>query len=184
MARNIRNSVSLPTNYIFDVSQLYEVDVKSAEFKELLVRLYQNVNAMNMAINAKESSYYDLNEFINNQFFFPNPQYNSGVTNTLKPNYRSVIRKVFNFPQVAGVALGPGTTTIAHNIAISSGTSFTRIYGTASDRTSNNYYPLPWASAAGLTNIELLVNATDISVTNNSGIVFDVCYVILEFLTN
>jgi hypothetical protein len=34
----------VPTSYVWDVARLYEIDVNSDEFKELLVRLYQNLN--------------------------------------------------------------------------------------------------------------------------------------------
>ena len=38
------NGAYVVTTNVWDVSQLYSIDVKSPEFQELLVRLYQNVN--------------------------------------------------------------------------------------------------------------------------------------------
>ena len=51
----------VPTTFILDVAKIQEVNVNSEEFKELLVRLYQNLNRMSLVLNVKESAYYALN---------------------------------------------------------------------------------------------------------------------------
>lgn len=155
---------------VWDVARLQEVDVQSPEFKELLVRLYQNVNSIVIALNLKDSAYYVNQEFVTGQLFF------NSVDQT-QLGLRAVFRKVINIG-----ALGAGVTTIAHGLAITNTWKFTRIYGVASDTVGFNYYPLPWASAAGATNIELKVNLNNVVITNNSGINFTDCYTVLEFV--
>lgn len=180
MANSTQYGAFVNTTSVWDVQQLQQVDVTSPEFKELLVRLYQNVNNIALILNIKDTGMYQTSEFVNGQLFFPNPN-NSSMTAAYPAN-RQIFRKVINFPQVLGVALGAGATAINHNINVTAATTFTRIYGVANDTAGNNYYPLPWASAAGATNIEVVVNATQVVVTNNSGITFDFCYVILEYI--
>lgn len=169
----------IPTSYVWDTAQLYSIDVNSPQFKELLVRLYQNLNRMALSLNIKDSGYYDTQEFVNSQLFFPNPANSSATTNAA--NYRQVFRKVFNFGALPNAA----TKTLAHGITVTPTTTFTRIYGCASDTTGSNYIPLPYAAVAALNqNIELKVDATNISVItgiNRSN--FNVCYVILEWIT-
>ena len=160
---------------VWDVARLQDIDVNTPEFKELLVRLYQNINNIVMLLNIKDTGYYTLQEFLNGQAFFPNPLLSS--TTPQAPTFRQVFRKTFNIG-----ALPAGVTTVAHNLTIQAAWSFTRIYGVASDTIGFNYYPLPFASAGGAANIELRVDLTNIIITNNSGVVFDKCYVVLEYI--
>lgn len=167
MSNNTTGS-SIPILFNFDVTEV--PDVTTPEFKELQVRLYQFINTMAVAINVRDGGYYPQYEYVNGQQFFPNPTINPTI-------YRSVFRKVINVG-----ALGAGATAVNHNIPITIGYTFTRIYGAASDTVGNNYYPLPFASAGGAANIELRVTATQIIITNNSGIAFNFCYVVVEYM--
>ncbi len=171
------NGAYVVTTNVWDVSQLYSIDVKSPEFKELLVRLYQNINNIANVLNIKDSGLYPTSEFVTSQSYFPDPAFTSSSTTT--PVFRPVFRLVINFP----AGLGPGVTAINHNITITANYSFVKIYATASDNIGFNYYPIPWASAAGATNIEIRVTATQVIITNNSGIVFTNCYAVLEYIT-
>lgn len=180
MATSQQYGAFVPSTFILDVAQLQQANVNSPEFKELLVRLYQNLNLMCNVLNIKDTALYPLQELVNGQLWFPNPL-NTSATAAI-PSERQVIRKVFNLPVIAGAALPVGVTTILHNITVTPKTTFTRIYGVANDTTGNNYYPIPWASAAGVTNIEIRLNATQIIITNNSGVAFNNCYVIVEFI--
>lgn len=168
----------VPTTNVWDVAQLYEVDVNSREFKELLVRLYQNLNVMSVVINNKDSALYTTQEFVNGQLFFQNPALTSQTTST--PALRQVIRLVINF----GALPNTGTKSVAHGLTINNSYTFTRIYGCASDTTGLNYIPLPYASPTLVNNIELRVNSTNVVVTTGSNRSnFNVCYIILEYLT-
>ena len=169
----------VPTTNVWDVAQLYEIDVTSPAFKELLVRLYQNVNLIALALNTKDSGIYDVNQFVNGQIFFPNPV-NSSATQTT-PEFRQVYRLVINF----GALPNAGVKTVAHGIVVNTATTFTRIYGAASDTTAFSYIPLPYASVTAVgNNIELSVDATNVTIdtgtTNRSN--YDTCYVVLEYM--
>ena len=157
---------------VFDVARLYEIDVNSEEFKELLVRLYQNVNNIALALNLKRSALYLLEEFNTSaQYFDP-------VTNNqllLRPEFS----RTYNIGPLAA-----GVTNTAHGLIIGATWNFVRIYGAATDNIGRNYYGLGFASAGGATNIELRVDAANIVITNNSGINFTSCIVTLEYLKN
>jgi hypothetical protein len=174
------------TSYIWDVARLHEIEVNSPEFKELLVRLYQNLANIANVLNIKDSGYYNVLEFVNGQLFFPNPNFDSQTSQTA--TYRQVIRKVINF----GPLPNTGTKSVAHGITciafsagppIVPGTTFTRIYATATDNTGLNYIPIPYASPILANNIELSVDSTNVTITTGSNRSnFNICLVILEFL--
>jgi hypothetical protein len=52
---------------VFDIDLLASTDVTEPAFKELLVRLYQNINRIRLSLNLKDSAYYIENEFLNGQ---------------------------------------------------------------------------------------------------------------------
>lgn len=162
---------------VWDVTQLYTTDVTTPEFKELLVRLYQNINLISLALNLKDTGYYTLTEFVNGQAFFPNPTLSS--TTAANPVFRQVFRKVINFGALPNTA----TKSVAHGITITNTFTFTRIYGAASDTTGMNYIPLPYASPVLANNIELNVDAINVNVTTGSNRTnFNECYIILEYI--
>lgn len=169
----------VPSNYIWDVQQLYEVDVKSPEFKELLVRLYQNINNIALVLNIKDSGIYNTSQFVNSQIFFPNPALNSSTSQT--PEFRQVYRTVINFGALPNTA----TKSVPHNITCTTSTSFTRIYACASKPTvAFGYLPIPYASATAVANnIELNVDATNVNITTAADYsAYTITYVILEYL--
>jgi hypothetical protein len=176
------------TTQNFDVQEIYATSVTSPAFKELLVRLYQNLNKMAINLNLKDTGYYDTSEFINGQSFFPAPNVDSSTSSRLA--YRQVFRKVLNFfpppipPALPGhLPNAPGTVDIAHNITINNGYSFTRIYGAVSDPVGLNFLPLPYASPTLADNIELRVDGTKVYITvGKDRKEFTVCYVILEYI--
>jgi hypothetical protein len=169
----------IQSTQVWDPSILKDIKIDSPQFKELLIRMYQNLSLMASAVNNKDTGLYDTQEFVTGQTLFPNPAYDSTTSST--PERRNTFRKTFDVG-----ALGAGLTTIAHGLPISDAWTFTRIYGAASlyDAVPANckYYPIPWASAAGATNIELKVDGTNILITNNSGVAFTHCYVVLEYM--
>lgn len=162
---------------VFDVGLLYSTEVTSPEFKELIVRLAQQVNNHALCLNTKESGYYLPNLFANGKLF-----YNTKSDNQLN------LRPGFTVWVITG-ALAAGVNTIPHgltigiNVPVGDIWTFYKISGAASDFASSNYYPLPFAGATG-NNIEVRVNATDIIITNNSGQTFSDSSIILELLMN
>lgn len=167
----------VPTTQVWDVGDIQNLDVNSPEFKELVVRLYQNINNIALVLNAKDTGIYNTGQFVNSQTWFPNPALTSASTTF--PAFRQVFRCVINFGAL------PNTTTksVAHGITITSSTTFTRIYATASDTTGLNYVGIPYASTTLANNIQLDVSSTNVTITtgvNRSN--FNICYVILEFI--
>lgn len=159
------------TTQVWELAQIANSKDISPDLKELLVRLYQQINNIALALNQKDSALYLNQEFVNSQNYF-----NLVSTNPL--DLRPVFRIVINIG-----ALAAGVTNTAHGLTITNTWKFTRIYGAASNTATSNYYPLPFAGAAG-NNIELRVNAANVVINNNSGVVFTDCYVVLEYLKN
>jgi hypothetical protein len=167
----------IPTTQVWDVSEVYSTEVTSPAFKELLVRLYQNINMQSISVNAKDSGYYNTSEFVNGQLFFPNPALDSSTATT--PTFRQVFRKVINFGALPNTA----AKTAAHGITVTDAVTFTRIYATATNTTAHAYIPIPYASSVLANNIELSVDGTNVTITTGSDrTAFNVTYVVLEYL--
>lgn len=167
----------VPTTNIWDIQQLQQLNI-DPQLKELLVRLYQNINTISLSLNTRDAGYYVEQEFLNGQVFFPNPSLSS--TTPQAPTMRQVFRKVINF----GALPNATTATVAHGIEIQDFYSFTRIYGTASDTTAMTYIPIPYSSAgAVISNIEISVDQNDVTIsTSDDYSSYNVCYVILEYI--
>lgn len=177
MSNSSQYGAFIQTTAVWDMALLESVDISSPEFKELLVRLYQNINNIALILNIKDTGMYQLSEFVNGQLFFPNPNNNS--TTAQLPANRQVFRKIINF----GVLPNAAVLSSPHNISVTSATTFTRIYGCASDTTGLTYIPLPYASNVAGNSIELSVSSTDVIITTGSNRSnYNVCYVLLEYL--
>lgn len=175
MARQTQGFL-VPTTDVWNVGPIYDLEI-SEPFKDILVRLYQNLNNISLSLNARDLGYYDTQEFLNSQVFFPNPAFNSSTP--VLASYRAVFRKVINF----GVLPNAGLKSVAHGITCLPSTSFTRIYATASDPVNFIYLPIPYASPTLVNNIELSVDGTNVNITTGSNrTAFTICYVILEYL--
>jgi hypothetical protein len=166
--QQINTGSYIPTTNVWDVSRIYDVEIGSPEFKELLVRLYQNINNIALVLNTKCTGYYINEEFVSGKIFF-NQASNDPLQ--LRPGFLKTINTG---------ALGAGVTAINHNIAVTNTFKFMFIYGTASNTGTLTYYSLPFAGAAG-NNIEVIVTATQIVITNNSGVTFTDSQVTLEY---
>lgn len=179
--------VYVNTTQVWDVvSRVQGMDVNSPEFKELLVRMYMDINRIALAVNQKESGYYVLapREFVDGNQWFSNPSLNS--TTEKVPALRNEFRTVLNVGALPNGPVNP-VKTVPHNIPVNSGFTFTRIYGVASDTTGLIYIPLPFASPTLTDAIELKVTATNVLITvdvtkNYSN--YTTCYIVLEYLKN
>lgn len=180
----------LPSTYTFDVARLQEIEVNSPEFKELLVRLYQNINNMILSLNMKESALYDnTNEFVTGAVYYPRP----GLTSTTQQEsaFRQEYRTTIDF----GALPNAGNKNVPHGIVFTSQMTFTQIYATATDTTNLQAIPIPYIDAGLVTvppptltpsplgNIQIYVDATDVWITTTANLTnFDQCIVILEYL--
>jgi hypothetical protein len=186
MANPLQSNVGsfIGTTNVWDVQKIKSVDVNSDEFKELLVRLYQNVNNIVLALNIKDVGYYSIPEFLNGQLFFPNPTLS--ISNAQSHAYRQVFRTVVNF----GALPNAGAKSVAHNIdintALPSNFSFTRIYGAASNGTSQtSFIPLPFSSPTLNQNIKLTVDNVNVNITTAIDYSsYVTTYVIVEYIKN
>lgn len=180
MANNINllTGAFVPSTNIWDVGEIYAIDNITPELRELLVRLYQNLNIMSLNVNIKDVGYYPTSPFMNGQLFFPNPNLNS--SSSTSPDYRPVFRKVV----ICGALPNAGLKTIPHYLPINSGVTATRIYGAASDTTGLTYIPLPYASPTLANNIELSVDANNVNITTGANRTnYNMSYVIIEYIT-
>ena len=148
MTNKYDSGAYIPTTTVMDVSEIYSTEVTSPEFKELLVRLYQNFNNLALAMNVKDTAIYDTEEFVSGQKFFPDPALDS--TSDTEPTQRNIFRKVIKFGALPDTA----TKSVAHGITIDANTTFTRIYGTSSDQAGLVYIPLPYSSTTLNENIK------------------------------
>ena len=158
----------VPSTNVWDVQQLLEVDIYTPEFKELLVRLYQNVNNIAIALNNKDSALYFQEEFLNSQVFF-NP-------NSVDPNnQRQVYRKVINFGALPNTA----TTSVAHGITFDANSNMTRFYGAATDPAGLTYIPIPSLQA------NLTADVTNVNITTTANLTnYTRTVVVLEYVKN
>lgn len=167
----------VPTTNVWDVGQLEDIDVTSPEFKELLVRLYQNLNLISLSLNARDAGYYNTSEFVSGQLFFPGIAANDTDSNA--NDFRQGMRMVVDF----GTLPNAGSKSVAHGIVVSASTTSTRIYAAATDPVSFAYIPIPYASPTLANNIELSVDATNVTITTGSNRTsFTRCIVVLEYL--
>lgn len=169
----------VPSTEIWQVVEdLSSTDPKSDQFKELIVRLALIVNRINLAVNTKETSIYDNSrEFVTSGQYFPNPTFYSGTPQS--PDPRTIYRTVINFGALPNTA----TKSVPHNITCTAATSFTRIYGAATNP-SNSYIPLPFVSATDVAhNIEVNVDTTNVNVITGANYsAYTTTYIVLEYL--
>lgn len=171
----------LPITEIYDVSdELSANNYNNASLAELLVRLYQNSNNIVEALNAKDAGFYDTQQVVCGQQFFPNP--NPANPQDMNWNYRPVIRKLVFYNSGLPNA---GTVAIPHGIDFTNAANatFTRIYGVANNPTTNSSLPLPYAHPTAANMISVDANFTNINVTTgNNRLAWTINYFVLEFL--
>ena len=176
--QQVNSGAYIQTTDILDAQLLYDLDVDSREFREVLVRIRTSLNKISVLLNLKDTGYYPRSEFVNGQSYFPNPLLSATGTSQTA-TYRQVYRLVINFGSLPNTA----TKSVAHGLTPDARWSFTRIYATASDTTSFAYIPIPYASPVLADNIAINVDATNVNITTGSDRTnFDTCYVVLEYL--
>lgn len=161
----------LPTTNIWDVLPEDAESVTIDMFKELLLRLHQNMNTTSNAVDLKVTGYYPLTEFVSGKSFFPDPTLDS--TTPQSPVQRQCFIKVINF----GTLPNSATKSVAHGLAINNTWSFTHIYATASNPTGLLYFPIP---TMGTT---ITVDVTNVNITTTANMTaYTKCYCVLEYL--
>ena len=171
----------LPETDTFDRSIIDNLNVDK-DLKESMIRLYQLANEICVTVNKKDTGLYIEEEFVNGQQWFQNKNLSS--TTAQRPEYRQVFRKVFNMGALPTAAGSP--TVINHGITFDSNTTFTRIYGTATNTTGFAAIPLPYVHATATSTIRLDVSATQVIITSGglNYSAYDTTYVVLEYIRN
>jgi len=149
-----------PTTNVWDVGEIYAADI-DPNIKEIMVRLYQNLNLMSILLNLKETGFYDLSEFVNGQLWFPNPKTKVTSFDTSDSIYRQDYTLVVYFPAL------PNNTfiQIAHNITVTSSTFWTYIGGAATNSTTFAGISLPYVSLVLADNVQVDVDNTYVTIT-------------------
>src|SRR5208337_2336002 len=178
MANEIPSGAFVTTTNVWDVQALYDTDINTPAFKELLVRLYQNVNNIANVLNLKDTGYYLQQPFVTGQLYFPNIALNSSTAASAE--FRPVWRYVVVFGQLPNA----GSKSVPHGLTINSATTNVGFYAECTDTTGLKYITLPYASASGIDNIQLDWDATNVTITTASDRRnFNICNVVLEYLT-
>jgi len=141
------------------------VDFEEKDFHGTLTSTYKKIAN---TVNTKTGGLYQPQELSNSeQFFTPsNPQIQ-----------RNVYRMTVDF----GSLPNNTTKTVPHGINFTSEFALTKLYGASTDADSLLYIPLPYASASG-SNIELLINASTVTIiTNSNRSNFIITYVVIEY---
>lgn len=159
----------VPTTQIWETSDITSLEVSSPEFKELLVRLYQNINTIALVLNTKVSGYFINQEFASGKLF-TNPATNDPMAYI--PGY------VIN---ILTGALGAGITAVNHGLTVTNLWKWISISGAATDSIGLVGYPITYGDPAG-NNIGVTVSATQVIINNASGIAFTSSNITLEYI--
>ena len=141
--------------------------------------LMEYLRANAYSLNDKDIGHYVLVSELNGQKWFSR----TGATNA--NTLRFAFRKVLNFGALPNAA----ATAVAHGITTNANTTFTRIYGCATDPGATSItsaIPIPFADPAVLANaIRIEVDATNVTITTAANYsAYSTCYVVLEWLQN
>lgn len=171
--------LSVPNTFVMDVAQLQEIDLDPA-FKELLVRLYQNLGLMCNALNKKTGGYYPSNnQFITGNSYFPDAVGTGIATGFVRSDYRPSFRVLVNF----GTLPNAGLKSVPHGITVTANTTWVMIQGWATDPVGLTGIPIPYASSTAASIVELYVDATNVNVITNGDLTnYTTTLILLEFM--
>ena len=177
--------VYIPTTEIWNTSEVEQAKIENAALKQLLVNMYMKLNRMATSIEAREFGAYPLDETMNGQKWFADPDLNSTTATTAAQ--RQAFRKVIIMPPLPS-AIPPATAVIsvAHGISVTANTFFTRLWAMAHNPTINSFLPIPYAFPQ-LTEQSMYIDADLTSVhirtgTNRAG--YTEVIAVIEYLQN
>jgi len=166
----------IPTTNSWEIEEIQSSSL-DPKLKELLVRLYQNMNNMAVVVNTKDSAIYDTQEFVTGGLYFPNPT--QMQPNAMSAVYRPIFRKVINFGPL------PNATTINvyHQIPINSGFIFVGLKGGATKNDMSSMITFPFSSPTLNENIKIVITPTQISITTAIDYSsYTTTYIVVEYL--
>lgn len=170
--------IYISTSGIYDSQLIQDIDINSAEFRDFLVRLQQDLNTFSLYLNQKTSGKVSTEEQLSGGLFFSTAATGAGQDSQID---RQEYHKVVNF----GALPNATTKSVAHGIDVNANTIFTFIGGCANNHTGNLYIPLPLSSAILAENIFVSVDATNVNInTALDYSAWTTTYVILKYLKN
>jgi hypothetical protein len=171
MANSSQYGAFVPSNWIWDIQQLQDIKDVSPELKELLIRLYQNLNLMANVLNVKETGQYALMEIVDGNLWFPNPANNSSTA--AGPAERQELKKTF---LINGALPNIGVVTIPHGITVTANTTWTYIEGTATN---------PGVGGVSLNSSSATISTTTTNIVITTTVdlsAYTLTYIVLRYL--
>ena len=171
----------VPTTNVWEIQQIQSSNL-DPQLKEILVRLYQNINNIATVLNTKDSGLYSDQEFLTGKLFFPLTGQTQTSSSTAQ--YRPVFRKVINF----GPLPNSSSISIPHNIAINSGYILIAAYGASTTSNSAAMIPIPFTTTDTTPppmneHVSLEITSTMIEITTKSDYSdYTTTYIVLEYL--
>lgn len=172
-------TTSIATTAILDSDVLATLDVTKPEFKELLVRLGIFINDIVLALNAKDTALYPLQEYPCGKRLFPNPGYALTAPNSQQD--RPIFRTTLNFGALPNIA----TKSVPHNITVNGNFALTYLQAFATKPIGGfAFLPIPYVDPNTLAN-SILINgdATNINITTAANYsAYTICFVYIEYV--
>lgn len=182
MARINDKGTFVPTTQSFDRSLIAQLSIDPT-LKDFLIRLSDTTNNIASALNTKITSINIEDEILTGAQWYKDPSLSSLTSQD--PQYRGEYSKIILFGALPD---GTASTTksVAHGITFDATTTFVEIKGTAT-KTSSAYaaIPVPYSSPTLANNIQVDVDATNITVTVDATIdwsPYDTCIFVLKML--
>jgi hypothetical protein len=145
----------IQTTNVFDVIDARDLDTSSEDFKQLIIRLSQQVNDIAIQLNKKVHGDYSLIAYANGRTLYPEvPGGNERGTGFVTIDF--------------GALPNAGMKSIAHNIVFNADTRITYLYAVANNPTIPKGLPIPYVdvTTAGASNIELNIDNTNVNITD------------------
>lgn len=171
MADQILYGLFVPTTKVYDISQIYQYNSNSPEFKEFIVRLYQDFNDVCDTLNKKESGLYPLQEFVTGEQLFARTTQPISIDQG-----RGIFRRTYNLGTLANGA----TITTALGFTVGALWQFVEIQAASTNHATGNHLPIPYVGAAGAF-IRLELTNTQLIVENQSGVQIDNIIITLKY---
>lgn len=142
------------------------------------IKLRQYLTDISIALNAKETSFYLEEETATGRNFIPL----FGTDASQNQEYRPVYRTVVDF----GALPNATSKSVAHGISTTQNYSIVHLYAAATDpgaSTITEGIPIPYASSTAADNIELTMDATNVTITTGvDRTSFTRCFVTIEYI--
>ena len=166
-------------------SQIFEsyvpvYDVIPDKWEEARPFVVEQLKKISQAVNVREIGFFLDEEVLSGKAFIPSTtQLANGQTNQ---QFRQVLRKVIDFgPLPNGVI---PVKSVPHGINIDSNFTLIFLNGAASNPTTLQYLPLPYATPPTINaNILLNMDAMNVNIVTNVNVsAFTRCFVTIEYL--